>query len=753
MIQEESAWVICYLHRGFRCQWRECPIPVARLGQDQRNGTLLDSGVIDFAVRQMSVKNRHRHSNNGAERSLLLVEDNAARSERRVWEAKGSGRRPAPIVVRVHRVTKKTVELVSETTYKSGFLGQTEGRSSIAFKLLDEAQQSFHSSVIVAGAAYGSNRTFITRIFDRGDACIVEMRPSFQILSARNSRNQLKRTSVAALLTKAAWRRMELVLPQLGRRVECRAAELGSHQISEKHRARFFAVNLGAIKGFHRGVIIGACTDRSTSISTLIRSLYWVRWIRTVVRRNERSERTPPTLSANGSRKKKQRGLVEYRSNITLAQAQDQSRLEIGASRGQDGCPWGVLARDSSVLNIVELFAGAGGMGLGFLMTGAHRRFRLIFSGEIHPIYVQTLKRNHEYLAGTRPGRSFSRVPETIESIDLSTQRATDQVASIVRNAGGVSVLIGGPPCRGFSSANRNSWSSDNPHNDLVNVFLRYVERLKPRVFLMENVQGIVWTATNGNGRDRASVAENVLRRMKKCGYLVFPKLLDAVWYGVPQYRTRFFLLGIHQDTGYRADDFGSWGPFPLPTHGPGSGCPYVTVRDAIGDLPRIGNGQLSDELPYSEPSATLLKHNRFIRLMRNGAPKDTVLDHITSRHAEYVIERYRRIPAGGNWESIAKMMSNYADVQRTHSNIYRRLVWNRPSITIGHYRKSMLVHPRQHRGLSLREASRLQSFPDWFRFSGSSSGDGGLIHKQQQLANAVCPLVTEAIAEFISRL
>ena len=139
---------------------------------------------------------------------------------------------------------------------------------------------------------------------------------------------------------------------------------------------------------------------------------------------------------------------------------------------------------------------------------------------------------------------------------------------------------------------------------------------------------------------------------------------------------------------------------------------------------------------------------------MRDGAPERVIWDHVTSRHAEYVIERYRRIPEGGNWQDIADMLSNYADIERTHSNIYRRLVWDEPSVTIGHYRKSMLVHPDQDRGLSLREACRLQSFPDWFRFAGSTDGgSGGLTHKQQQIANAVCPLVTKAIAEFILRL
>jgi DNA-cytosine methyltransferase len=334
-----------------------------------------------------------------------------------------------------------------------------------------------------------------------------------------------------------------------------------------------------------------------------------------------------------------------------------------------------------------------------------------------------------------------------IAPIDLAGKKALECVAADVRDAGGVDVLIGGPPCQGFSSANRNSWSSNNPHNRLVNVFLRYVEKLSPPVFLMENVQGIVWTARDGSADARPSVAEHVLKRMKSAGYLVFPKLLDAVWYGVPQYRTRFFVLGIHKDIGYKPDDFGAWGPFPFPTHGPGTDQPYVTVREAIGDLPAVGNGNAPDEISYLEQA----QQSPYLRLMRRHAPKYVITDHVTSNHAAYVIERYKRIPAGGNWEDILPMMSNYAHVERTHSNIYRRLSWGQPSITIGHYRKSMLVHPRQHRGLSLREATRLQSFPDWFRFAGAVDGiEGGLMHKQQQLANAVCPLVTKAVAEFI---
>lgn len=285
-------------------------------------------------------------------------------------------------------------------------------------------------------------------------------------------------------------------------------------------------------------------------------------------------------------------------------------------------------------------------------------------------------------------------------------------------------------------------------------MFLRYVRGLRPRIFLMENVQGIIWTPTHGRSNGQLTVMSSIAERMERAGYLVFPKLLDAVWYGVPQYRSRCFLLGIHRDLGYRRGDFGDWGPYPLPTHGPGTPNAYTTVRNALHGLSRIGNGHATEEMPYTEPDAVDLALNPYLRFLRMHAKQNVISDHVTSRHAEYVLDRYRQIPPGGNWEDIADALTNYADVQRTHSNIYRRLSWPEPSITIGHYRKSMLVHPSQNRGLSLREAARLQSFPDWFRFLGTANGDpGGLMHKQQQLANAVCPLVTKSIAKFVQEL
>ncbi|HUP60659.1 MAG TPA: DNA cytosine methyltransferase [Thermoanaerobaculia bacterium] len=363
------------------------------------------------------------------------------------------------------------------------------------------------------------------------------------------------------------------------------------------------------------------------------------------------------------------------------------------------------------------------------------------------PIYAATLAHNYEWLA-THHRPCADRVPDDIRPIDLRDAQSLKRLCEIGRSAGGVDLVIGGPPCQGFSNANRNSWASRNPHNELLDVFFRYVRRLNPAAFVMENVQGVLWTRRS---RTEESAIEKLARRATGDGYRIFPKLLDAVWYGVPQFRSRFFLLGIHRDLGYRADDFDEWGPFPYPTHGPVTDVPYVTVHDAIHDLPQIVNGQQDCEMAYRSPRKT----NLFLDAMRRWAVRDALTDHVTSRHAEYVIERYRRVPEGGNWANIRDALTNYADVDRTHSNIYRRLAWSEPAVTIGHYRKSMLVHPSQHRGLSLREAARLQSFPDWFRFAGSEDGPNGagLMYKQQQLANAVCPLVTKAIADLLAEL
>ncbi|MGA4814631.1 DNA cytosine methyltransferase [Pseudomonas aeruginosa] len=159
----------------------------------------------------------------------------------------------------------------------------------------------------------------------------------------------------------------------------------------------------------------------------------------------------------------------------------------------------------------------------------------------------------------------------------------------------------------------------------------------------MENVQGILWTPRDESDND-LSVAAHVLERLGGMGYLVFPKLLDAVWYGAPQNRNRFFLLGIHKDVGYSPEEFGKWGPFPKPTHGPGTDNAFVTVRDAISDLPELGNGDALAERPYNE-NIGRLQQNTFLQTMRAGAPRRNYLGsrYLATRRICYrTVQRHR---------------------------------------------------------------------------------------------------------------
>jgi DNA-cytosine methyltransferase len=684
---------------------------------------------------------------------VLLLEDNSARQLRRrtVGVRARSG---TEVILRIHKICASGISTVGESAYSPGTLAHpmgTGGRAALALDLLDSIRAPKKNTIIVAGPRYGGSRCFIDELTHRGFEWAVEVPRSAVVATDDCAEGKI---AADLVLSAKKWNGFAIASPSTGNSIKYSLAHLGYVPLGEGGRGRLFAAQTGAIKGVHRGTIIGLSSMPDTALDELLRAIGWARWIRPLVRFGERRLLPAPSPDEERTSNRSDSTAFALRSNIKLAQRHDELATWSGAQKnGHTAAGREMLRGSSAHLNVVELFAGAGGMGLGFLLASKkNEQYRLTFSGEVHPIYCATLRSNHAALMRTcKNGLS---VPEDVQPIDLRAGRSLQLVQDSIRCFGDPHILIGGPPCQGFSNANRNSWHGANPHNELVDVFLKYVRRLRPMVFLMENVQGIVWTAKHGRSGDDLSVVDSIAERMARAGYLVFPKLLDAVWYGVPQYRSRCFLLGIHRDLGYHHDDFEAWGPYPVPTHGPGTSNVYTTVRDAMRDLPRIGNGHEFEEIEYAEPQSSALARNPYLRYLRAHADGSVISDHVTSRHAQYVLDRYRQIPQGGNWEDISGTLTNYSDVTRTHSNIYRRLSWDVPSITIGHYRKSMLVHPSQNRGLSLREAARLQSFPDWFRFHGTADGrDGGLMHKQQQLANAVCPLVTKSIAEYLRRL
>lgn len=346
----------------------------------------------------------------------------------------------------------------------------------------------------------------------------------------------------------------------------------------------------------------------------------------------------------------------------------------------------------------IDIFSGAGGLSLGAEMAG----FDVRLAVEKDKCAAETYRRNH---------------PATLLLEGDIHDIAPLEHLHLLPNEN-VSIVFGGPPCQGFSTSNTMTRNMMNPNNSLFEEFVRFVSVLQPEWFVFENVEGFVHFE---NGKIKNKV-EDCFRDM---GYSVTSKVLWASDYGVPQRRNRFFMVGNRLGVDFHF-------PEPFGT--------VITVEEAIGDLPDLVNGQMDASLSYKLPAR---RASTYARQMRNGSKRSR--QNFVSRNEDYVIERYGYIGQGENWRSIPReLMQNYANIANCHSGIYKRLRANEPSIVISNYRKNMLIHPTQDRGLSVREAARLQSFPDKFIFSGS------LMHIQQQIGNAVPPLLARAVFERI---
>lgn len=340
----------------------------------------------------------------------------------------------------------------------------------------------------------------------------------------------------------------------------------------------------------------------------------------------------------------------------------------------------------------IDLFSGAGGMSEGALASGIDVKFAV----EKDPNAAATFKANH-------PGvRLFN---DDIASVTIKHLTPLDRREPII--------LFGGPPCQGFSTSNQTTRSASNAKNWLFEEYLRIVRGAKPDWIVFENVKGLIET-------ENGFFLDSVLLGLKRVGYTTSHFVLNSADYGIPQRRNRLFIVGSLHGI--------------LPTAPPPIGKKPVTVAEAIMDLPNLENGAAESILPYNDNSPS-----QYAKRLRGRLKFCS--GHLVTNNAPHIIERYRYIPQGGNWENIPKrLMRNYSNVERCHTGIYKRLRLDEPSIVIGNYRKNMLIHPTLNRGLSIREAARLQSFPDRFVFSGSIG------FQQQQVGNAVPPLLAKAL-------
>jgi len=288
-----------------------------------------------------------------------------------------------------------------------------------------------------------------------------------------------------------------------------------------------------------------------------------------------------------------------------------------------------------------------------------------------------------------------------------------------------IDLVAGGPPCQGFSVANKQSRGPNKGKAELLK-FFDAVKQIHPGMFLMENVVGLL---SINEGR----LVNDLIGRFENIGYEVETKVVDAADFGVPQHRRRVFMVG---------STLGKF-RFPRETHGPKGRKSFVSVREAIvGDLPPL-DGTQGDRVSsyFADPTS----HYQQILRRRNRI----LYDHVVTVNNDIVKRRIKLIAQGVSLVDLVKTGKVPQELLITiaHKSVYRRLDPRVPSVTVGCFRKAMLIHPEEDRLLSLREAARLQSFPDRYRFSGL------LGSMQQVVGDAIPPVLSRSLSRMTRRL
>lgn len=356
-------------------------------------------------------------------------------------------------------------------------------------------------------------------------------------------------------------------------------------------------------------------------------------------------------------------------------------------------------------LTAIDLFCGAGGLSEGFRQAGFH-----VLAGQ-----------DYDEAAGA----TFAATHQEAQFIGGPIQKVTPQAllkaAGVKR--GEIDVIVGGPPCQGYSVYNHQR-GEDDPRAGLFREYLRIVEGVQPRWLVMENVTGIMSIAGGG-------IVREIMEAMAELGYRVDMRVLKAEDFGVPQERRRVFFIATRT---------GAPILFPTPTHGPGMEK-FVTVWDAISDLPPLENGAAADARAYAKKP-----QNEYQALLRDGCK--IVENHSAPKLSKVNQERMQHIPPGGSWRDIpfellpagmrkAKRSDHTKRYGRPRKNDLACTILTKCDVHWGAY-----IHPVQDRAITVREAARLQSFPDSFIFQGSRT------EQYMQVGNAVPPLLGKQVAE-----
>lgn len=341
--------------------------------------------------------------------------------------------------------------------------------------------------------------------------------------------------------------------------------------------------------------------------------------------------------------------------------------------------------------NVIDLFCGAGGLSCGFERAG----YNVVLGIDNDSKALETFELNH---------KGAKSICGDITKISYKK----DIKPLIGKNA--IDVIIGGPPCQGMSLSGPRKF--DDPRNKLYLSYIRLVDEIRPKAFVIENVPGLV-------GLFGGQIKDSIIEKFSKMGYKIQYKILCAADYGVPQMRRRVVFVGYKK------------GNFEYPSENK----KYVTCKMALSDLP-----PLIDELGSEEMQYTSIAQNDYQKIMRENS--NVVHNHVAANHSEKVQKIISLVPAGGNYKDLPEEFRN----SRNFHVAWTRFPDDRPAPTIdtGHRHH---FHYKYNRVPTVRECARIQSFPDDFVFLGNKT------QQFRQVGNAVPPLMAEAIANKITEL
>lgn len=367
--------------------------------------------------------------------------------------------------------------------------------------------------------------------------------------------------------------------------------------------------------------------------------------------------------------------------------------IPINASKPKDIREKKSSKSSSYKYKVLDLFSGAGGLSRGFLDAG----FDVVLGVDFDKTALKTFEKNH---AGSKSMQ-----------LDLFNHDNINKIEEYLnKNDIKIDVLVGGPPCQGFSLAGPRNIK--DKRNTLYTAMVEVASRLKPQAVILENVPGLLLL-------NDGKAAKRIISDFKDIGYRMVPKILYAPDYGVPQIRKRVFFVGLLNSK----EDFQFPEPIVQPNH-------YVTCEEAIGDLPAL-DGIVGDEI-QSYATAPMSEYQK---IMRENSK--SVQNHIGTIHDPKTLKFIAMVPEGKNYRALP---DEYKGIYKYHEAL-TRYHSKKPSNTINTGHRSHF-HYKWNRIPTVRESARLQSFPDDFIFYGNKS------QQYKQVGNAVPPILGCCVAK-----